>query len=173
MKAVFLIQAPDQVCVHWQRVTEMLRKHFPTAVPVMDPARDDVLDFLHFPQEHWRKIWSTNALEWLNVAPRGALGRAVIKPRTNVVGISSNDAAFVLLVGSQLMEQREEWHLERRPIFSEATIARNPEPDEALELTDAHPPAHPAATTSLSAPAPPSIHRTHRSLSCQFSDQGS
>ena len=57
MKAVFLIQAPDQVCVHWQRVTEMLRKPFPTAVPVMDPARDDVLDFLHFPQEHWRKIW--------------------------------------------------------------------------------------------------------------------
>jgi hypothetical protein len=34
----------------------------------MDAARDDVLahsygeDFvyLHFPQEHWRKIWSTN-----------------------------------------------------------------------------------------------------------------
>ena len=38
----------------------MLRKQFPTAVPVMEAARDDVLAFLHFPQEHWRKVWSTN-----------------------------------------------------------------------------------------------------------------
>jgi putative transposase len=73
MKAVFVIQAPDQVRAHWQRVTEMLRKQFPTAVPLMEAARDDVLAFLHFPQEHWRKIWSTNPLERLNVAPRGAL----------------------------------------------------------------------------------------------------
>ena len=28
MKAVFVIQAPDQVSSHWQRVTEMLRKQF-------------------------------------------------------------------------------------------------------------------------------------------------
>jgi putative transposase len=60
MKAVFVIQGPDQVRSHWQRVTEMLRKQFPTAMPVMDAARDDVLAFLHFPQEHWRKVWSTN-----------------------------------------------------------------------------------------------------------------
>jgi hypothetical protein len=38
--------------------------HFPTAVPVMDSARGDVLTYsygedffyLHFPQEHWSKI---------------------------------------------------------------------------------------------------------------------
>jgi hypothetical protein len=63
---VFLIQAPDQVRAHWQRVTEMLRKQFPTAVPIMEAARDHVLAFLHFPQEHWRNIWSTNPLERLN-----------------------------------------------------------------------------------------------------------
>ena len=49
MKAVFMIQAPDQVRAHWQRVTVMLRKQFTTAVPVMEAARDDVLSFLHFP----------------------------------------------------------------------------------------------------------------------------
>ena len=84
MKAVFVIQAPDQVRAHWQRVTEMLRKQFPTAVPIMEAARDDVLAFLHFPQEHWRKVWSTNPLERLNKE---------IKRRTNVVGIFPNDAA--------------------------------------------------------------------------------
>jgi putative transposase len=68
---------------------------------------------VHFPQEHWRKIWSTNPLERLNVAPRGALDCPVMKRRTNVVGIFPNDAAIVRLVGSQLLEQQEEWQLKR------------------------------------------------------------
>jgi hypothetical protein len=54
----------------------MLRKQFPNAVPVMETTRDDVLtysygeDFVsrHLPQEHWRKLWSTNLLKRLNVA---------------------------------------------------------------------------------------------------------
>ncbi len=100
---------------HWQRVTEMLRKQFPSAVPVMETTRDDVLAFLNFPQEDLRKVWSTNPLEHLN---------KVIKRRTNVVGIFPNDAAIVRLVGAQLLEQQEEWQLERRRFFSEATMAK-------------------------------------------------
>jgi putative transposase len=117
----------------------MLRKQFPKAVPVMDAARDDVLAFLHFPQEHWRKVWSTNPLERLNKE---------IKRRTNVVGIFPNDPAIVRLVGSQLLEQQEEWQLERRRFFSEATMAKIPEPEEALELTDADPTAQPAEASA-------------------------
>ena len=116
------------------------RRHLPLS------ARDYVLahscgeDFVYldFPQEHWRKIWSTNPLERLNVAPRGALDSAVIKRRTNVVGTIPNDAAIVRLVGSQLLEQQEEWQLERRRFFSEATMAKIPEPGGALELTVAN-----------------------------------
>jgi putative transposase len=139
MKAVFVIQAPDQVRAHWQRVTEMLRKQFPSAVPVMEAARDDVLAFLNFPQEHWRKVWSTNPLERLNKE---------IKRRTNVVGIFPNDAAIVRLVGAQLLEQQEEWQLERRRFFSEATMAKIPEPDEALELADGEDAEQAAGTLS-------------------------
>jgi len=93
----------------------------------MEAARDDVLAFLHFPQEHWRKVWSTNPLERLNKE---------IKRRTNVVGIFPNDASIVRLVGAQLLEQQEEWQLERRRFFSEATMAKIPEPEETLELAD-------------------------------------
>ena len=139
MKAVFVTQAPDQVRAHWQRVTEMLRKQFPTAVPVMEAARDDVLAFLHFPQEHWRKIWSTNPLERLNKE---------IKRRTNVVGIFPNDAAITRLVGSQLLEQQEEWQLERRRFFSEATMVKIPEPEERLELMGGDPTEQTAAAIS-------------------------
>jgi putative transposase len=105
MKAVFVIQKLEQVRAPRQQVTEMLRKQFPSGVPVMEAARDDVLAFLCFLQEHWRKIWSTNLLEHSNVAPTGSLGSALIKRRTNVIGIFPNDAAIVRLVGSQLQKQ--------------------------------------------------------------------
>jgi putative transposase len=72
-------------------------------------------------------VWSTNPLERLNKE---------IKRRANVVGIFPNDAPITRLVGSQLLEQQEEWQLERRRFFSEATMAKIPEPEEALELTD-------------------------------------
>ena len=51
------------------------------------------------------------------------------------------------LVGSQLLEQQEEWQLERRRFFSEATMAKIPEPEEAFVLTHGDP-ADQAATTA-------------------------
>ena len=87
----------------------------------MEAARDDVLAFLHFPQEHWRKVWSTNPLERLNKE---------IKRRTNVVGIFPNDAAIVRLVGAQLLEQDEHWQLEGRRMFSAENMAAIPSLEE-------------------------------------------
>ena len=63
-----------------------------------------------------------------------------------MVGIFPNDAAISRLVGSQLLEQQEEWQLERRRFFSEATMAKIPQPEELLELTDGDP-AQQAATS--------------------------
>jgi putative transposase len=56
-----------------------------------------------------------------------------------VVGIFPNDRAIVPLVGSQLQEQQEEWQLERRSFFSEATMAKTPEPEEMLEFSESDP----------------------------------
>ena len=47
----------------------------------------------------------TNPLERLN---------AEIKRRTNVVGIFPNDASLVRLVGAMMLEQNDEWTLNRR-----------------------------------------------------------
>lgn len=74
--------AADQARPHWHRVTEMRRRQFPNALPAMETAIEDGLAFFHVPQEHWRKIWSTNPLERLNNE---------IKRPSNVVGIFSND----------------------------------------------------------------------------------
>jgi len=71
----------------------------------MDDAENEVLAYMDFPRAHWLQIHSTNPLERLN---------AEIKRRTNVVGIFPNDAAITRLVGAMLLEQNDEWSLNRR-----------------------------------------------------------
>ena len=48
-----------------------------------------------------------------------------------MVDISPNDATITGLMGVQ---QQEEWQLECRRFFSEATMAKIPGPEEPLEL---------------------------------------
>jgi len=110
---VFVIQMSEQVIAHGQQLTETLRKQFPRALPVMEAPRDDGLAFLHFPPEHWRKIWSTKPLERLNVAPRGALCEA--EPQTPHQ------------CGRHLPQLRR--------LFWEAAMAKIAEPEEPPELT--------------------------------------
>jgi len=45
----------------------------------------------------------------------------------------------VRLVGRQLQEQQEEWQLERRRFFSEATMAKIPDPEEPLGFSENDP----------------------------------
>ena len=71
----------------------------------MDNAEHDVLAFMSFPKAHRTQIHSTNPLERLN---------AEIKRRTDVVGIFPNDASITRLVGALLLEQNDEWSLQRR-----------------------------------------------------------
>jgi putative transposase len=74
-----------------------------------------------------------NPLERLNVAPRGALGSAVIKRRTRVVGIFPNDATIIRLVGALLLEQQEKWQLDGRRAFSEVSMAKLDKSSEPVQ----------------------------------------
>lgn len=69
-----------------------------------------------------------------------------------------DDPAIVRLVSSQLLEQLEEWQLERRRFIYEATMSKIPEPKGALEPTDGDTSTQPAVSTSRKAPAPSSIY---------------
>jgi putative transposase len=102
---VFVQDSADAARTQWRSVADQLRGKFPKLGALMDEAENDVLAFMTFPRAHWTQIYSTNPLERLN---------AEIKRRTNVVGIFPNDASIVRLVGAMMLEQNDEWSLNRR-----------------------------------------------------------
>ena len=89
----------------WRAVADQLRENFPKLSQLMDEAEADVLAFMSFPKAHRTQLHSTNPLERLN---------AEVKRRTDVVGIFPNEAAITRLVGALLLEQNDEWQLQRR-----------------------------------------------------------
>ncbi len=103
----------------WRAVADQLREKFSKLVKIMDEAEEDVLAHMSFPREHRSKIHSTNPLERLN---------GEIKRRTDVVGIFPNEAAIYRLVGALLLEQNDEWALQRRYMTLEtlAVLGENP-----------------------------------------------
>jgi transposase-like protein len=105
IRTAFTQETPAAARKEWRAVTDRLRARFPKLGELMDEAEDDVLAHMSFPKDHWQQIHSTNPLERLN---------GEIKRRTDVVAIFPNEAAIVRLVGAMLLEQNDEWAVQRR-----------------------------------------------------------
>ena len=98
----------------WRKVADQLRPKLPKLAALMDEAEPDVLAYMTFPAAHRTKLHSTNPIERLN---------GEIKRRTEVVGIFPNEAAITRLVGAILLEQNDEWAVQRARYMTLETIA--------------------------------------------------
>ena len=74
-----------------------------------------MLAYMSFPKEHRAKLHCINPIERIN---------GEIKRRTDVVGIFPNDEAIVRLVGALLLEQNDEWAVQRARYMTLETISQ-------------------------------------------------
>jgi putative transposase len=98
----------------WREVADQARPRVPKLAALMDDAEADVLAYMSFPSQHRVKLHSTNPLERLN---------GEIKRRSEVVGIFPNEEAVTRLIGALLLEQNDEWAVQRARYMSLETIA--------------------------------------------------
>ena len=77
-----------------------LSEKYPAAADLLETSGEDALTCLNFPDEHRRRIRTTNSLERFNQE---------IKRRTSVLRIFPNRNSALRLIGALCMEQAEEW----------------------------------------------------------------
>ena len=108
-------ETPDAAKAQWRKVADQLRPNVPKLARLMDTAEKDVLAYMSFPPQHRTKLHSTNPLERLN---------GEIKRRTDVVGIFPNEDAIIRLVGAILLEQNDEWAVQRARYITLESVAQ-------------------------------------------------
>ena len=86
-------------------IEELEMEGFKDAARTCERYMEDLFNYQAFPEEHWRRIRTTNMLE--RVAKE-------LKRRARVVGAFPNEESLIRLAGCILIDINEEWMLGRR-----------------------------------------------------------
>ena len=120
VRTVFVQPDHTTAMAQLHKVADGLRPRFAPAAELLEEAAEDVLAHFHFPEEHRRRLHSTNPLERLHKE---------VKRRTAVVGIFPDRASLIRLAGMLLAEQDDEWAVTDRRYFTFESMTRINEPE--------------------------------------------
>ena len=130
IRQIFRAENGDQAREHLTEVVKRLTGPAPKVARLLEDAAEDLLAYYEFPAEHWPKLRSTNPLERVNKE----IGR-----RSDVVGIFPNNAALLRLAGMLLIEQNDEWLVQRRYLSEtslKAVVSTGPTTQSNARSTD-------------------------------------
>ena len=114
LKEIWLVPTAELARKRAYNVMDAYAKRFPKAVQCLENGLEDSLTFYAFPKLDARKISSSNMIERLN---------REIRRRTSVVGIFPNEASYVRLVTTYLMEYAEDWSVSTAYLSQESIEA--------------------------------------------------
>jgi len=114
LKEIWLAPTEELAKKRAYDVIDTYKKRFSKAVQCLGNGLEDSLTFYSFPKLDARKISSSNMIERLN---------REIRRRTSVVGIFPNEASYVRLVTTYLMEYAEDWSVSRAYLSQESIEA--------------------------------------------------
>lgn len=112
MADLAVVFGPDDRVECLRRRDEMAEKwegRYPAVAKMLRDGLEDCLAVLDFPEQHRRRLQSTNMLE--NLMKR-------LKKRSRVVGVFPSRPSCDRLLGAQLIEVHEDWSLAEAPYFN-------------------------------------------------------
>ncbi len=122
LRTIFAQPSQEAARRQLRAVYEAMVTRWPKAADVLIDAKNDILAYMIFPQEHWKRIYSNNILERLNKE---------VKRRTNVVGVFPDEPSVIRLVGDILQEQADDWQVAKR-YFSLESMKKLYEPQRLI-----------------------------------------
>ena len=93
-----------EAVVDRQKLNELIREldsmGYKGAADTLESFQYDIMNYMQFPQKHWRKIRTTNMMERTNKE---------LKRRSRVVGAFPNQESVLRLAVSILIDINEDW----------------------------------------------------------------
>ena len=93
-----------EALVDRQKLNDLIREldsmGYKSAADTLESFQYDVMNYMQFPEKHWRKIRTTNMMERTNKE---------LKRRSKVVGAFPNQDSVLRLVVSILIDINEDW----------------------------------------------------------------
>jgi len=114
IRTIFVQPDHDAAVTQLRAVVDQLEPTAPGVASRLAGMEADLLAYTGYPPAHWPKICSNNPIERLN---------RELKRRTDVVGIFSDTASVIRLVGALLVEINDEMIAADRRYIAAASVA--------------------------------------------------